>query len=104
MDGLVGYAGLSCDSLEFFIGQRGTSYFCTTVGLPVCLEDLMTNKKTGEVARESLTDEELIAVAKKTCIPEESIHNMPFPVTVDMVVAAIKTADKIGREYKGYDE
>ena len=35
---------------------------------------------------------------------EESIHNMPFPVTVDMVVAAIKTADKIGREYKGYDD
>ena len=63
----------------------------------------MTNKKTGEVARSSLTEEELKAVALKTCIPEESIHNMPFPVTEDMVVAAIKTADRIGREYKGLD-
>lgn len=77
--------------------------FCDTVGLPVCLQDLMTNKKDGTVARTSLTEDELKAVAAKTCIPEESIHNMPFPVTEDMVVAAIKTADKIGREYKGYD-
>ncbi len=78
--------------------------FCTTVGLPICLEDLMTNKKTGEVGRTSLTDEELKAVAAKTCIPDESIHNMPFKVTEDMVIAAIKTADKIGREYKGLDD
>lgn len=77
--------------------------FCDTVGLPVCLQDLMTSKKDGTVARTSLTEDELKAVAAKTCIPEESIHNMPFPVTEDMVVAAIKTADKIGREYKGYD-
>lgn len=75
--------------------------FCDSVGLPICLEDLMTNKKTGEVIRSSLTDEELKAVAEKTCIPEESIHNMPFKVTPDMIVACIKTADKIGREYKG---
>ena len=75
--------------------------FCDSVGLPICLEDLMTNKKTGEVIRSSLTDEELKAVAEKTCIPDESIHNMPFKVTPDMIVACIKTADKIGREYKG---
>ena len=77
--------------------------FCDTVGLPICLQDLMTSKKDGTVARTSLTEDELKAVAEKTCIPEESIHNMPFPVTPAMVVAAIKTADKIGREYKGYD-
>lgn len=65
--------------------------FCLTVGLPVCLKDL---------GKETLSDEELKAVAAKTCIPDESIHNMPFPVTEDMVVAAIKTADKIGYEYK----
>ena len=70
----------------------------------MCLEDLMTNKKTGEVLRTSLTEEELLAVAKKTCIPEESIHNMPFPVTPEMVVAAIKTADRIGRDFKGLDD
>lgn len=74
--------------------------FCVEVGLPVCLRDLMTNKKTGEVARDSLTDEELRAVAAKTCIPDESIHNMPFPVTEDMVIAAIKTADRLGYDYK----
>ena len=79
--------------------------FCTTVGLPVCLRDLMTDVKTGKVLRDSLTDEELRAVAEKTCIPEESIHNMPFPVTPDMIVAAIKTADRLGREYAyGLDE
>lgn len=74
--------------------------FCEEVGLPICIRDLMTNKKTGEVARDSLTEEELKAVAKKTCIPDESIHNMPFKVTEDMVVAAIKTADAIGYAYK----
>ena len=77
--------------------------FCATVGLPMCIEDLMTNKKTGEVARISLTEEEYKAVAAKTCIPDESIHNMPFKVTEDMVIAAIKTADKLGREFLGYD-
>lgn len=77
--------------------------FCDTVGLPMCLEDLMTDKRTGNVIRTSLTDEELKAVAEKTCIPEESIHNMPFAVTPDMVVAAIKTADKLGRDYKGLE-
>ena len=65
--------------------------FCLTVGLPVCLKDIGT---------ESIDDEMLRAIAEKTCIPEESIHNMPFPVTVDMVAAAIKTADKIGYDYK----
>ncbi len=74
--------------------------FCISVGLPVCIKDLMTDKKTGEVARESLTEEELKAIAAKTCIPDESIHNMPFAVTEDMVVAAIKTADAIGYDYK----
>ena len=77
--------------------------FCDTVGLPMCLEDLMTDKRTGNVIRTSLTDEELQAVAEKTCIPEESIHNMPFAVTPAMVVAAIKTADKLGRDYKGLE-
>lgn len=74
--------------------------FCIDVGLPVCIRDLMTNKRTGEVARDSLTDEELRAVAAKTCIPDESIHNMPFAVTEDMVIAAIKTADAIGFDRK----
>ncbi len=65
--------------------------FCDAVGLPVCLKDLGTDE---------IDDEMLTAIAEKSCIPDESIHNMPFPVTVDMVKAAIKTADKIGYDYR----
>lgn len=65
--------------------------FCISLGLPVCLEDIGVDK---------ITDEELIEVAEKACIPEESMHSMPFPVTPDMVIAAILTADSIGRKYK----
>ncbi len=65
--------------------------FCTDVGLPVCLSD---------IGVEQISEEELTAVALMACIPEESIHSMPFPVTPDMVVAAILTADRIGSKYK----
>jgi len=79
--------------------------FCETVGLPVCIEDLCRDKKNPDApCKTFLTEEELIKVAEKTCIPAESIHNMPFKVTPAMVAAAIKTADKIGREYMGYDD
>lgn len=65
--------------------------FCLTVGLPVCLADM-------EIIDPS--DEEIRMVAEKACIPEESIHNMPFPITVDEVVAAIKVADSLGSDLK----
>lgn len=65
--------------------------FCKAVGLPMCLADIGVTE---------ITAEELKAVAEKTCIPEESVHSMPFPVTPDMVAAAIVTADKIGAAYK----
>ena len=65
--------------------------FCLKVGLPVCLSD---------IGVDSLSQEELTAVAAKACIPEESIHAMPFPITVESVAAAIKTADRIGSNYK----
>ncbi|MCD7866017.1 MAG: glycerol dehydrogenase, partial [Clostridiales bacterium] len=39
--------------------------FCDSVGLPICLEDLNVTE---------ISNEELIAVAEKACIPEESIH------------------------------
>jgi glycerol dehydrogenase len=65
--------------------------FCLNIGLPVCLAD---------IGVDNLSEEELLAVAKKACIPEESIHAMPFPVTVESVAAAIKTADQIGNNYK----
>ena len=65
--------------------------FCTSVGLPVCLKD---------IGVDSVTKEEVQAVAEKACIAEESIHSMPFNVTSDMVVGAILTADRIGSKYK----
>lgn len=65
--------------------------FCLAVGLPVCLED---------IGVKTITDEELMAVAEKACIPEESIYAMPFPVNVELVAAAIKTADELGKGYK----
>jgi glycerol dehydrogenase len=65
--------------------------FCCDLGLPVCLEDIGVT---------SITDEQLMEVAIKTCIPEESIHAMPFPITNEDVVAAIKVADKLGKAHK----
>lgn len=65
--------------------------FCLAVGLPVCLAD---------IGVDHITQEELMEVANKTCIPEESIYSMPFPVTPESVAAAIIAADKIGSDYK----
>lgn len=65
--------------------------FCLSVGLPVCLEDIGVDE---------ITAEELAAVAEKSCLPEESIHAMPFPVTADDVAAALLVADRIGKEAK----
>ena len=65
--------------------------FCIAVGLPVSLADMESD---------DITDEQLKAVAEKATIPEESIHNMPFPVTADMVANAIKVASEIGAARK----
>lgn len=69
--------------------------FCLEVGLPVCLAD---------IGVDTISHEELIKVAEKACIPEESIHSMPFPISVTEVAGAIATADKIGRDYKSSRE
>ncbi|MDF0480118.1 glycerol dehydrogenase [Vagococcus sp. PNs007] len=65
--------------------------FCLSIGLPVCLAD---------IGVESITFEEAMEVAEKACIPEESIHSMPFPIEVEAVASAIMAADKIGSDYK----
>ncbi|MEK4849089.1 glycerol dehydrogenase [Paenibacillus sp. FSL H7-0756] len=65
--------------------------FCHSVGLPVCLAD---------IGVASISHEELMEVARKACIPEESIHSMPFPVTAEAVAAAIAVADKLGEAFK----
>ncbi|MBY0754109.1 glycerol dehydrogenase [Clostridium sardiniense] len=65
--------------------------FCLEVGLPVCLSDIGVDE---------ISNEELMEVAIKSCIPEESVHSMPFDIAVEEVAAAIVVADKIGKEYK----
>ena len=65
--------------------------FSLSIGLPVCLED---------IGVKSITDDQLTEVAEKSCIPEESIHSMPFKVDVEQVKSAIKVADALGRNYK----
>ncbi|NCA99575.1 MAG: glycerol dehydrogenase [Clostridia bacterium] len=65
--------------------------FCLSVGLPVCLEDIGVTE---------LSEEELMAVAQKASIPEESVHSMPFPVSAEQVAAAILAADAIGKQFK----
>ena len=67
--------------------------FCLTIGLPICLEDLGV-KDIGDRITE---------VAEKSCIKEESVHSMPFPVTPADVAAAILAADKLGRDAKGLE-
>lgn len=65
--------------------------FSLSVGLPVSLEDLDVKK---------VKYEDILEVATKACIPEESIHAMPFEVTPDSVAQAIIAADAFGRDYK----
>ena len=65
--------------------------FCLEVGLPVCLSDIGVDE---------ISEEELMEVAEKSCIAEESVHSMPFPISVESVAAAIITADRLGRNYK----
>jgi glycerol dehydrogenase len=65
--------------------------FCIRIGLPTTLADL----NLGDV-----THEELYRVAEAACHPNETIHNMPFPVTPEMVLDAMLAADAYARAYK----
>lgn len=65
--------------------------FSSKIGLPICLSD---------IGVETITYEEALEVAEKACIPEESIHSMPFPIDLDSVASAIIVADQLGRKYK----
>ena len=65
--------------------------FSASVGLPLTLSDIGVDE---------ITYEEALEVAKIACIPEESIHSMPFTVDVEQVKAAIMAADALGRNYK----
>ncbi len=65
--------------------------FCESVGLPITLEDI-------GVRNPSAAD--LLAVANRACIKEESIHHEAITVTPDKVVAALMAADAVGRARK----
>ena len=65
--------------------------FCFSVGLPLCLEDL-------DCVNPAPEDIRLVAAAATA--EGETIHATWFPVTADMVEAAIWTADALGTRYK----
>jgi len=68
--------------------------FCIKVGLPVTLAD---------IGIKEVTEEKIKQVAEATAAENETIHSEPFPVTPDMVYAAILGADSLGRDAKkGY--
>jgi glycerol dehydrogenase len=62
--------------------------FCRSVGLPTTFADL-------DLA--NIGKEELETVAKAATVPGETIHNMPFAVTPEMVVDAMVAADSYSR-------
>jgi glycerol dehydrogenase len=65
--------------------------FCLSVGLPLCLEDL----DIVDPAPEDISQVAAAAVAEG-----ETIHSTWFPVSADMVEAAIRTADSLGTRFK----
>jgi glycerol dehydrogenase len=65
--------------------------FCLSVGLPVTLKEMGINNPTREEIRK---------VAEATTAPGETIHATWFPVTADMVEAAIWAADALANNYK----
>lgn len=65
--------------------------FCVQVGLPTTLVD---------IGLADASRDELMAVARAATKPEETIHNMPFPVTADTVLDAMIAADAYARAYR----
>lgn len=65
--------------------------FCASVGLPTTLADLGIADCTADDIRK---------VATAAVAPDETIHATWFPVTADMVEAAILAADALGAEYR----
>jgi len=64
--------------------------FCARVGLPLTL---------AQIGVKEPTPEKIGQVAEKICEPGMMIHNMPFPVTPEMVCDAILAADAMGQAY-----
>jgi len=64
--------------------------FCDSVGLPITFEQL---------GCKDVRDEQLHKAAEVACVPNSTIHNMPFEVNPKMVYAALKVADEYGRYF-----
>ena len=65
--------------------------FTTKVGLPNTLT---------EIGLTPDDEAELQAVAEAACVPDETIHSMPFPVTTDLVVDALKAIEGLSRRIR----
>ena len=68
----------------------GVMDFFSSVGLPVTLKGIGLEKPA---------EEELRKVAEATAVKGETIHNQPFEITADKVLAAIKAANAYGEAY-----
>ncbi len=77
---------IPCDELNKILD------FCVTVGLPVTLKQLGITDPTPE---------KILAVAKAACAENDTLHNMPFEVTPELVASAIFAADGFGRKALG---
>jgi len=61
--------------------------FCRSVGLPTNLTDMGVK---------TIDKEKLLNVAKAACAEGETIHNMPFEVSAELVLSAILSAHQLG--------
>ena len=65
--------------------------FTTLVGLPTTLT---------EIGLSPDNDKERRAIATASTLPGETIHNMPFPVTADDVLDALKSIERLSRSVR----
>ncbi|MFP4662397.1 MAG: glycerol dehydrogenase [Halanaerobiales bacterium] len=63
-------------------------HFCKEVGLPITFQEL---------GLEDVSRDEIMKVAEASVIEDETIHNLPFKVTADMVCDAIFAANQLGK-------
>ena len=61
--------------------------FCQSVGLPLTLQQVGVNVKN---------DKAILEIAQRALAPGESSHKEPFAVSTDMMVDAIRAADRMG--------
>ncbi len=60
--------------------------FCKDVGLPTTFADL---------GLDEISDGDLRIIAQGAVAPEETIHNMPFPVSEQLVIESMKSANEL---------